>query len=100
MGLFSKKNSGNKKPPVRLNSGAKADIKVLGSGCKACHQLYDNALKAFEGTDIKVEYITDMQKIAEYGVMSMPALVQNGKVVSAGRILKPADIAKLINPQN
>ena len=100
MGLFSKKNSGNKKPSVRLNSGAKADVKVLGSGCKACHQLYDNALKAFEGTDIKVEYITDMQKIAEYGVMSMPALVQNGKVVSAGRILKPADIAKLIYNQN
>ena len=99
MGLFSKKNSGNKKPPVRLNSGAKGTVKVLGSGCKACHQLYDNALKAFEGTDIKVEYITDMQKIAEYGVMSMPALVQNGKVVSAGRILKPADIAKLIYNQ-
>ncbi|MBQ1903358.1 MAG: thioredoxin family protein, partial [Ruminococcus sp.] len=49
---------------------------------------------------IKVEYITDMQKIAEYGVMSMPALVQKGKVVSAGKILKPADIAKLINNQN
>ena len=100
MGLFSKKNSGNKKPPVRLNSGAKADIKVLGSGCKACHQLYDNALKAFEGTDIKVEFITEVQKISEYGVMSMPALVLNGKVVSAGKILKPADIVKLINPQN
>ena len=75
-------------------------IKVLGSGCKACHQLYDNALKAFEGTDIKVEFITEVQKISEYGVMSMPALVQNGKVVSAGRILKPADIAKLIYNQN
>jgi len=95
MGLFSKKNSGNKKPPVRLNSGAKGTVKVLSSGCKACRQLYDNALKAAEGTDIKVEYITDMQKIAEYGVMSMPALVVNGKVVSAGKILKPADIARL-----
>ena len=100
MGLFGKKSAEKKAPPVRANSGAKGTVKVLGSGCKACHQLYDNALKAFEGTDIKVEYITDMQKIAEYGVMSMPALVQNGKVVSAGKILKPADIAKLINNQN
>ena len=24
-------------------------IKVLGSGCKACHQLYDYTLKAVEG---------------------------------------------------
>ena len=100
MGLFGKKSAEKKAPPVRVNSGAKGTVKVLGSGCKACRQLYDNALKAAEGTDIKVEYITDMQKIAEYGVMSMPALVQNGKVVSAGRILKPADIVKLINNQN
>ena len=100
MGLFGKKSAEKKAPPVRVNSGAKGTVKVLGSGCKACRQLYDNALKAAEGTDIKVEYITDMQKIAEYGVMSMPALVQNGKVVSAGRILKPADIAKLINNRN
>ena len=96
MGLFGKKSAEKKAPPVRANSGAKGTVKVLGSGCKACRQLYDNTLKAFEGTDIKVEFITKVQKISEYGVMSMPALVVNGKVVSAGRILKPADIAKLI----
>ena len=95
MGLFGKKKAENKKTPICANSGAKGTVKVLGSGCKACHQLYDNALKAFEGTDIKVEFITEVQKISEYGVMSMPALVVNGKVVSAGKILKPADIARL-----
>ena len=52
-------------------------IKVLGSGCKACHQLYDNTLKAVEGMGIEVEYVTDLQKIMEYGAMSMPALVIN-----------------------
>ena len=100
MGLFGKKKVENKKPLVRVNSGAKGTVKVLGSGCKGCHQLYDNTLKAAEGTNIQVEYITDLQKIAEYGVMSMPALVVNGKVVSAGKVLKPADIAKLIYNQN
>lgn len=75
----------------------KTNIKVLGSGCKSCHKLYDNTLKAVEGTGIKVEYITDMQKIMEYGVMSMPALVINEKVVSVGRVLKPAQIVSLVN---
>ena len=97
MGLFGTKKAENKKTPICANSGAKETVKVLGSGCKACHQLYDNALKATEGTGIKVEYITDLQKIAEYGVMSMPALVVNGKVISAGKTLKPADIQKLIH---
>ena len=71
-------------------------IKVLGSGCKACHQLYDNTVKAVEGMGIKVEYVTDLQKIMEYGAMSMPALVVNEKLVSAGKTLKSAEILKLI----
>ena len=82
--------------------GEKADgvccIKVLGSGCASCHALYENACKAVEeaGFDIEVEYITDMEKIMSYGVMSMPALVVNEKVVSVGKVLKPADIQKLL----
>ena len=71
-------------------------IKVLGSGCKSCHQLYDNTLKAVEGMGIEVEYVTDLQKIMEYGAMSMPALVINEKVVSVGRVLKPAEIAEIV----
>ena len=72
-------------------------IKVLGSGCKACHQLYDNTVKAVEGMGIEVEYITDLQKIMEYGAMSMPALVVNEQLVSSGKVLKPAEILKLID---
>jgi len=45
---------------------------------------------------IEVEYITDLQKIMEYGAMSMPALVVNEKLVSSGKVLKPAEIIKLI----
>ncbi|MBQ8085163.1 MAG: thioredoxin family protein, partial [Lachnospiraceae bacterium] len=61
------------------------------------HQLYENTLKAVEGMGIEVEYITDLQKIMEYGAMSMPALVINEKVVSAGRVLKSAEISAMIN---
>ena len=71
-------------------------IKVLGAGCKACHQLYDNTVKAVEGMGIEVEYVTDLQKIMEYGAMSMPALVVNEKLVSSGKNLKPAEILKFI----
>ncbi|MGN0517765.1 MAG: thioredoxin family protein, partial [Acutalibacteraceae bacterium] len=45
---------------------------------------------------VEVEYITDMQKVMEYGVMSMPAIVVNEKVVSMGKVLKTADIEKLL----
>ena len=49
------------------------------------------------GLSVDVEYITDMQKIMEYGVMRMPALVVNDKVVSQGKGLKPAEVEKLLH---
>ena len=99
MALFGKKKE-EVKQEKSCCCGGKVDglccIKVLGSGCKACHQLYDNTLKAVVGLGIEVEYITDLQKIMEYGAMLMPALVINEKVVSVGRILKPAEISGMI----
>ena len=71
-------------------------IKVLGSGCKSCHQLYENAKKAVDDMGIEVEYITDLQKIMGYGVMSMPALVVNDKVVSQGMVPSPSQLAEII----
>lgn len=49
------------------------------------------------GLSIGVEYITDMQNIMEYGVMSMPALVVKEKVVSMGKVLKASDVEKLLH---
>ena len=73
-------------------------IKVLGAGCKTCHEQYENAKAAVAalGLSIEVEYITDMEKVMEYGVISMPAIVVNDQVVSMGKLLKAADVEKLL----
>ncbi|MGN1051311.1 MAG: thioredoxin family protein, partial [Acutalibacteraceae bacterium] len=65
-------------------------IKVLGAGCKSCHEQYENTKSAVKarGLSVEVEYITDMEKVMEYGVMSMPAIVVNEKVVPMGKVLK------------
>lgn len=119
MALFGKKKEEEKKTPAcACNSGcptsetseitsgccSKAQndiccIKVLGSGCASCHALYENTKKAVQkmGLTVGVEYITDLQKIMECGVMSMPALVVNEKAVSMGKVLKTADIEKLLH---
>ena len=73
-------------------------VKVLGAGCKSCHEQYENAKAAVQamGLNIDVEYITDMEKVMEYGVMRMPAIVVNDKVVSMGKVLKAADVETLL----
>ena len=75
-----------------------ASIKVLGAGCKSCHEQYENALAAVKamGLNVEVEYITDLEKVMGYGVMSMPAIVVNEQVVSMGKVLKAAQVEKLL----
>ena len=78
--------------------GNLASIKVLGAGCKSCHEQYENVKAAVQamGLNAAVEYITDLEKVMAYGVMSMPAIVVNEKVVSVGKVLKPAEVEKLL----
>ena len=73
-------------------------IKVLGAGCKSCHEQYENTKAAVKapGLNLEVEYITDLEKIMGYGVMSMPAIVVNEKVVSMGKVLKSSEVEKLL----
>ena len=62
------------------------DILVLGAGCAKCKSMLADVerLVARLGLDTRVEYITDMEKIMSYGVMSVPVLVIDGKVVMVG----------------
>ncbi len=73
-------------------------VKVLGSGCAKCNELEANVKKALAqlGMDTAVEHIKDFNVIAEYGVMSTPALVVGGKVVSYGKVLKTEEAVKLL----
>ncbi len=79
--------------------GIITSIKILGAGCASCHKLYETVKEAVKnlGLGIEVEYITDFTKISEYGVMSVPAIVVNDKVVSMGKVLKVAEVEKLLS---
>ena len=61
-------------------------IQVLGSGCTTCKKLFELTQKAVLelGKDYSVEYITDMSKIIEMGVLSSPVLAIDGKPVMVG----------------
>lgn len=65
-------------------------ILILGTGCKNCQTLEANVKEALEKMckTVPVGHVTELDKIAAYGVMSTPGLVVNGKVVSTGKVLK------------
>ncbi|MEA4986494.1 MAG: thioredoxin family protein [Anaerovorax sp.] len=87
-----------KKTTVEINKEENISIKVLGSGCAKCNQLEQNTKEALKqlGMDVEIEHVTDFSKIAAYGVMSTPALVVNGQVVSYGKILKQDEVIEIL----
>jgi len=73
-------------------------IQVLGSGCPTCKKLYELVKEAVAelGLGVEVEYITDVQKIVQMGVMQTPVVAINGKPVVAGFVPDKEEIKKII----
>ena len=107
MGLFRKKREeacccgGSCTPETMAQAEAAksaAGVKVLGSGCAKCNALEDAVRAALTelGMDTAIDHVTDFTQIAAYGVMTTPALVVDGKVVSYGKVLKKEEAKALI----
>lgn len=109
MGLFKKKKgepkscccSGTCTPESVAEaetSKAAAGVKVLGTGCAKCNALEMATREALVelGMDATIKHVTGFSQIAAYGVMTTPALVVDGKVVSYGKVLKKDEAKALI----
>ena len=109
MGLFSKNKKEEKtscccgsctpETMARAEAGkASGGVKVLGSGCAKCMALEQAAREALEelGLETAIDHVTDFAQIAAYGVMTTPALVVDGKVVSYGKVLKKEEVKALL----
>ena len=64
------------------------EIKVLGPGCAQCDRLEMELMEIMTEMNLPadLEHITDIKEIGKYGVMGMPALIVNGKVMCTGKV--------------
>jgi small redox-active disulfide protein 2 len=70
------------------------EIKVLGPGCAKCEKtekLVQEVVRE-EGVDADVEKVSDMMKIASYGVFGTPSVIIDGEVKCSGKVPKKADV--------
>jgi len=74
------------------------EIKVLGTGCKKCTTLEKEVKKVIEKQNIEAEVIKveDIVEIMNFGVMSTPALVIDGKVVVSGRVPSEKELIEFL----
>lgn len=78
------------------------EIKVLGTGCSKCKSLESMTRKVVEELNLNatVEKVEDIQKIMEYGIISTPGLVINGKVVLYGKVPKVDELKSILTKIN
>lgn len=69
-------------------------IKVMGPGCKKCHEAEKVVREAVAeaGSDATVDYVTDIAEIAKAGIFSTPAVVVDGNVKSVGKVPSKAEV--------
>lgn len=74
------------------------EIKVLGTGCTKCKTLEKNTIEAVNelAIDANVTKVEDIVEIMNFGVMTTPALVVDGKVVLKGRVPSVEEIKQLL----
>jgi small redox-active disulfide protein 2 len=63
-------------------------IRVLGMGCPNCQTVYNRVMEVLNELNLTadLEHVTEVKRIAAYGIMGSPALVINGKIVSIGQV--------------
>lgn len=74
-------------------------LEILGTGCAKCKTLEEvaKAAVAKAGGFHEVKKVEDIVAIMNYGVMSTPALVIDGKVVSSGKVLSVDEVLACMN---
>ncbi len=73
-------------------------IEILGTGCPNCKKIEKNVREVIQELKIQAEIskITEISEIMKRGVMSLPALIIDGKLKSSGRILDMDEIKKML----
>lgn len=74
------------------------EIKVLGTGCARCKLLYREAENAIaqSGQAASLMKVEAVEEMMAYGILTTPALVIDGRVVSSGRVPRAPEIVTLI----
>ncbi len=64
------------------------EVKILGTGCANCNntQILIEKVCADNDISIDLEKIEDMDTIIDYGIMSTPGVLIDGKIAHAGGV--------------
>jgi len=74
------------------------EIKILGPGCSQCNRMEMEIMNLLTELALPADlrHVRDIKEIGAYGIMGMPALVINGRVMASGSVPPRARLAALL----
>lgn len=74
--------------PIGEDTSGSLQIRVLGPGCPNCEKMAQDLMQVI--TELRIaadlDHVRDPLEIGSYGMVSLPALVINGTIMSSGRV--------------
>ena len=73
-------------------------IEILGPGCAKCNTLAANTKAVADKLDLDYQLVkvTELGKIASYGVMMTPAIVIDGQVRLSGKLPSESELTNIL----
>jgi small redox-active disulfide protein 2 len=73
-------------------------LQIFGPGCKRCRTLAENTETAAKelGIEYEIEKVTDIETIAEAGILLTPALAVDGELKIVGKVPSPREIKMML----
>jgi small redox-active disulfide protein 2 len=74
------------------------NLQILGTGCPNCRLLTERAERAAQelGLDYRLEKVTELERIFDFGVVATPALVVDGEIKVFGHVPSAARLEELL----
>jgi small redox-active disulfide protein 2 len=82
--------------PYEEDKSQGLEIKVLGQGCNRCDKLEKDLMEVLSEMNMPadLEHVRDIQEIAKYKVMGVPALIINEEVMCKGKVPSKKQLKK------
>ncbi|OFV86426.1 MAG: hypothetical protein A2V74_08830 [Acidobacteria bacterium RBG_16_70_10] len=73
-------------------------IEILGSGCPHCYETFRVVRHVVDEAKLacRLDKVESLERMADLGVVSTPAIAFDGKVVFSGRIPKSEEVRRLL----
>lgn len=75
-----------------------SEIRIVGFGCRRCSELHERVTQVVRllATEVRVVRDDDILSPMRFGLLALPGLIVDGKIICAGRVPSVDELTRLL----